>query len=283
VAWSLIPSYEGIQLNQQTGTLSVGSNAPVLNPAVRAQSGSLTSEVSLVISPLLYQASGDFSTTQGFRQWAYQYWTGSSYADMAWVPANNWWIGNETYLLLWSGGGHPGNDGEAALKWTAPAPGVVRVLGKVAKGDTTGGDGIIATIKQNMNTVWGPTPVAYNDAVGVTHDFTRTVQPGDAIYFLINEAAHNANDTTRWDPIVYYTVLLTPPELSVQPAGTNFSLRWPPNHLGWSLLSQTNNLNLGVSSNTNDWMRLPGSSATNSVVIPILPTAPGGYYRLVYP
>ena len=51
----------------------------------------------------------------------------------------------------------------------------------------------------------------------------------------------------------------------------------------WTLLTQTNNLHLGVSANPSDWMRVPGSSATNSVVIPILPTTPGVYYRLVYP
>jgi hypothetical protein len=66
-------------------------------------------------------------------------------------------------------------------------------------------------------------------------------------------------------------------------SGTNLTLSWPADHTGWALLTQTNRLNLGLSANPNDWMRVPASSATNSVVIPIVPGTPGGYYRLVYP
>jgi autotransporter-associated beta strand protein len=79
------------------------------------------------------------------------------------------------------------------------------------------------------------------------------------------------------------TVALNPTNVTASVSGTNLTLSWPADHTGWTLLSQTNHLNMGLSANTNDWMRLPGSSATNSVVIPILPTQPGGYYRLVYP
>jgi hypothetical protein len=65
--------------------------------------------------------------------------------------------------------------------------------------------------------------------------------------------------------------------------GTNLTLTWPAGHTGWTLLSQTNYLHMGISVNTNDWMRVPGSSMTNRVVIPILPNTPGAYYRLVFP
>jgi hypothetical protein len=71
--------------------------------------------------------------------------------------------------------------------------------------------------------------------------------------------------------------------VAVSLSGTNLTIAWPADHLGWTLLQQTNHLQQGVSADTNDWMRVAGSSATNSVVIPILPGTPGGYYRLVYP
>ena len=61
------------------------------------------------------------------------------------------------------------------------------------------------------------------------------------------------------------------------------SLSWPADHVGWRLLTQTNNLAGGVSSNTNDWTTVTGSAATNAVNITVDPTKPGGYYRLVYP
>jgi autotransporter-associated beta strand protein len=78
-------------------------------------------------------------------------------------------------------------------------------------------------------------------------------------------------------------VSLNPTNLTASVSGTNLTLNWPGDHTGWTLIQQTNRLDSGVSVNMNDWMRVPNSSATNQVVIPILPDASGGYYRLVYP
>ena len=63
--------------------------------------------------------------------------------------------------------------------------------------------------------------------------------------------------------------------------GTNLSLSWPADHTGWRLLTQTNHLGSGVSANTNDWMTVAGSSATNRVSLPVDATTPAEYYRLV--
>ncbi len=79
------------------------------------------------------------------------------------------------------------------------------------------------------------------------------------------------------------TVSLVQTNLAFSVSGTNLTLSWPADHVGWTLLQQTNRLQQGISANTNDWMRVVGSSATNRVVIRISPTQPGGYYRLVYP
>ena len=63
---------------------------------------------------------------------------------------------------------------------------------------------------------------------------------------------------------------------------TNLVLTWPVDHTGYNLLTQTNNLNKGVSKNTNDWGTL-GYTTTNAAVIPITKTNLNSYYRLVYP
>jgi len=65
--------------------------------------------------------------------------------------------------------------------------------------------------------------------------------------------------------------------------GNNLILSWPADHTGWTLLTQINNLNKGVSAKTNDWVRLPNSATTNQVVIPMNSNQSGGYFRLVYP
>lgn len=65
--------------------------------------------------------------------------------------------------------------------------------------------------------------------------------------------------------------------------GTNLTLAWPADHVGWTLTMQTNRLGSGLSLDTNEWTRLPGSATTNPAVIPLNPAQPSAIYRLVYP
>jgi len=65
--------------------------------------------------------------------------------------------------------------------------------------------------------------------------------------------------------------------------GTNLVLNWPSDHTGWRLLVQTNNLQNGVSGNTNDWATVTNSSNTNQMFVPIVVTNRSGFYRMVYP
>jgi autotransporter-associated beta strand protein len=78
-------------------------------------------------------------------------------------------------------------------------------------------------------------------------------------------------------------VATNPTNMTAGVSGTNLSLSWPSDHTGWRLLTQTNNLAAGISSNTNDWSPVPGSSTTNQLSLPIDGTMPMEFYRLVYP
>ena len=79
------------------------------------------------------------------------------------------------------------------------------------------------------------------------------------------------------------------PNQTPQPSLTNswnqgaLNLSWGPDRVGYRLLLQTNNLNLGVSTNPNDWATVPGSAATNQLSFPISQTNLNEFYRLVYP
>jgi len=75
----------------------------------------------------------------------------------------------------------------------------------------------------------------------------------------------------------------TPPGLTNSVGGGMLTLSWGLDRLGYRLLMQTNNLNLGVSSNPNDWATVTGSMMTNMLAIPIIPTNLNEYYRLVFP
>jgi autotransporter-associated beta strand protein len=78
-------------------------------------------------------------------------------------------------------------------------------------------------------------------------------------------------------------VSTTPTNLIWRLSGTNLTLSWPSDHTGWRLLMQTNNLANGVSSNTNDWGMVANSSQTNQIALPVNPSLPTEFYRLVYP
>jgi hypothetical protein len=58
------------------------------------------------------------------------------------------------------------------------------------------------------------------------------------------------------------------------------TLAWPQDHIGWTLEAQTNTVNVGLGTN---WTRIPNSTTTNQVIMPISLTNATVFYRLVYP
>ena len=74
--------------------------------------------------------------------------------------------------------------------------------------------------------------------------------------------------------------LESPPELPETVSGGNLSLTWPADHTGWRLEVQTNSLSSGLGTN---WVTWPNSTGTNAVSIPVNPTNPSVFFRLVYP
>jgi autotransporter-associated beta strand protein len=60
-------------------------------------------------------------------------------------------------------------------------------------------------------------------------------------------------------------------------SGTNLTLSWPATYTGWALQSQTNPVTKGLSTN---WVTIPGSTATNRLVMPIGITNGSVFYRM---
>ena len=75
----------------------------------------------------------------------------------------------------------------------------------------------------------------------------------------------------------------TSPHLTNSVSGNTLSLSWPLANNGYRLIMQTNNLAAGISSNTNDWMTVPGSTVTNQATITISNSLPTEFYQLVNP
>ena len=82
---------------------------------------------------------------------------------------------------------------------------------------------------------------------------------------------------------VYASVSTAPFSIASSVSGTNLTLQWPADHIGWRLLVQTNLLANGLSTNMADWDVYPNSSNVDQVVIPLDPAKPTEFFRMVYP
>jgi hypothetical protein len=72
----------------------------------------------------------------------------------------------------------------------------------------------------------------------------------------------------------------TPTNITFSVVGNQLNLQWPASYTGWVLQGQTNSLAVGIN---NNWVNVPNSQATNQVFIPISPSSPAVFYRLVLP
>jgi hypothetical protein len=82
---------------------------------------------------------------------------------------------------------------------------------------------------------------------------------------------------------VNITVVAAPANIACSVYATNLTISWPAAHLGWTLMTQTNNLARGLSLNSNDWSRISGSQTNTQVTISLDAIRGPGFYRLVYP
>ena len=82
------------------------------------------------------------------------------------------------------------------------------------------------------------------------------------------------------DDISVVALPTNPANITVQVAGSNLTLIWPSDHIGWRLQMQVNPPGVGLGTN---WVDVANSSTTNQITIPIDPTVGNVFYRMVYP
>ncbi len=142
-----------------------------------------------------------------------------------------------------------------------------------------------------------PTSADPNATINIIYDGTTnpitsgtasaplTLNPDLSVSNLVDVQVTAQDGLTILD---YLVTITQQPSLS-EPTLTNvrspgaLQLSWPPDHLGYRLLVQTNNQSRGISTNLNDWGTVAGSTITNMAVVPITADQPIEFYRLVYP
>lgn len=114
-----------------------------------------------------------------------------------------------------------------------------------------------------------------------TTSFSNTgLSPGIAYYYVVSatngtgESANSAQVTATPLPS------LAPVNLGLLNQGGQLKLSWPADHTGWRLEVQTNARSASIGTN---WATWSGSTATNQIFVPIIPTNGSVYLRLAYP
>jgi hypothetical protein len=131
----------------------------------------------------------------------------------------------------------------------------------------------------NLNGFYWPTVgssfnlLTYTSESGVL--FTNTALPP----FITWQT--NYNPTVFTLSVVARQTNTAPTNLTMSLAGnTSLNLAWPGDHTGWQLETQTNSLQVGLSTN---WVIVPGSGLTNEMTFPIVLANGSVFYRLMYP
>jgi hypothetical protein len=100
--------------------------------------------------------------------------------------------------------------------------------------------------------------------------------------FVLKAVATDSSGLSCTSSPVTITIVAAPTNITCAISASHLMFSWPPSHLGWTMLAQTGNLVRGLSLNTNDWSRIPGSQTNTQISIARDGTCPG-FYRLVYP
>jgi hypothetical protein len=88
--------------------------------------------------------------------------------------------------------------------WIAPKDGAVDITSHAAKMNSQG-NGVIISITQNDQVIWGPKTIAGDDQTGIDANVANVaVTAGDAIRFVINNNGDWTSDATSWAPDITY-------------------------------------------------------------------------------
>ena len=141
----------------------------------------------------------------------------------------------------------------------------------VAAGAITYGGTLVVTNLSGVAYTNGQILPLFTTTGGYAGAFANISIPGVATF--------DASNLTVDGTITVLSLLSTAPvSLGATTTAGQLQLNWPADHTGWHLQSQTNTTGLGPV-----WYDVPGSAGTNAFTVPIVPSNPPVFFRLVYP
>jgi len=124
----------------------------------------------------------------------------------------------------------------------------------------------------------GPYPTVFS-GLTVTNYSDAAVTNAVTYYYVVT--AVSGSESTNSLPVSAVPLpSLTPTNIILQASGGQLQLSWPPDHLGWRLQIQTNDLSQGLGTN---WVTMPNSTNVCQTNVTVNPTNGSVFLRLVYP
>ncbi|MGD0896858.1 MAG: hypothetical protein ABR915_03415 [Thermoguttaceae bacterium] len=123
------------------------------------------------------------------------------YGEGEWHGSTYWTAGG--WARVGKDWQHPGDNGFVIRRFTLPEDGTVTISGRVAKGDTGGGDGVEVEIRLDDKAVWSDR-IEARDAKGRDLDLRLDIRKGQSLRFAVAAGPTISYDTTAWDPVVTY-------------------------------------------------------------------------------
>jgi hypothetical protein len=146
-----------------------------------------------------WYARTDYNGEQGYNNWHFQYWNGSSYTEMRFDATNNRWQGNRSLCQIGNTWAHPDIGCEPARTWISPISATINIGGSTGLFHPDGSNGVEVTILKNDAELWSVS-VGANDTEEYFFSIDTDVQPGDAIHFRVNAQGNNGYDSTYLNP-----------------------------------------------------------------------------------
>jgi hypothetical protein len=136
-----------------------------------------------------------------------------------------------------------------------------------------------ATSYQILRSLTSGGPYTLVATVGSTN-YTNTALFNGTIYYYVVKAGNAAGTSANSSQVSARPVSAAPPLCNAMFVDGGLTLSWPADHVGWRLQVQTNSPATGLGTN---WFEVPGSTATNSLALPVDSGNGSVFYRLTYP
>jgi hypothetical protein len=178
-------------LDAQFDTMAAVAAQLVNDPRVMAACPAAVVEAPVCTVHARYDATAQFSPTQGQDCWSYLDGNG---ALLTYDDANQRFVAADPGLFLWNTGMHPGINVDVIRRFTAPTDGSVVVGGSAFDADPGGGDGVSIVIRAPSGVVLRA-PIA-NGGAADAWNIPLVLRRGEVVDLVVERGESNAYDTT---------------------------------------------------------------------------------------